>query len=73
MKLVVQRVSHASVEVDGEITGKIEEGLMVLVGFGENDNLWRIAGYGLPIEDDQNASKGLKEYQKFYDIFFRLP
>lgn len=38
MKLVVQRVSHASVEVDGEITGKIDEGLMVLVGFGENDS-----------------------------------
>ena len=37
MKLVVQRVAHASVEVDGEITGKINEGLMVLVGFGEND------------------------------------
>ena len=39
MKLVVQRVSHASVEVDGEITGKIDEGLMVLVGFGENDTV----------------------------------
>ncbi|MEE0934092.1 MAG: D-aminoacyl-tRNA deacylase [Methanobrevibacter sp.] len=38
MKLVVQRVSHASVEVDGEITGKIDEGLMALVGFGENDS-----------------------------------
>lgn len=37
MKLVVQRVAHASVEVDGEITGKIDEGLMALVGFGEND------------------------------------
>lgn len=37
MKLVVQRVVHASVEVDGEITGKIDEGLMALVGFGEND------------------------------------
>ena len=37
MKLVVQRVSHASVEVEGEICGKIDEGLMVLVGFGEND------------------------------------
>lgn len=38
MKLVVQRVAHASVEVEGEITGKIDEGLMVLVGFGENDS-----------------------------------
>lgn len=37
MKLVVQRVTRASVEVDGEITGKIDEGLMALVGFGEND------------------------------------
>ena len=37
MKLVVQRVSRASVEVDGEITGQIDEGLMVLVGFGVDD------------------------------------
>ncbi len=37
MKLVVQRVSHASVKVDGDITGQIEDGLMALVGFGEND------------------------------------
>lgn len=41
----------------------------VLVSFGENDILWRIAGYGLPIEDDNNATNGLKEYQKFYSIF----
>lgn len=38
MKLVVQRVTSASVEVDGEIVGAIDEGLMVLVGFGENDS-----------------------------------
>jgi len=37
MKLVVQRVTNASVEVDDRITGEIEEGLMVLVGFGQND------------------------------------
>ena len=37
MKLVVQRVAHASVEVEGRITGEIEQGLMVLVGFGQND------------------------------------
>ncbi len=37
MKLVVQRVTRASVEVDGEITGKINNGLIVLVGFGQND------------------------------------
>ena len=37
MKLVIQRVSNASVEVEGNIVGEIEEGLMVLVGFGESD------------------------------------
>ena len=38
MKLVIQRVTNASVEVEGEITGQIEEGLMVLVGFGQSDS-----------------------------------
>ncbi|MDO5814573.1 MAG: D-aminoacyl-tRNA deacylase [Methanobrevibacter sp.] len=37
MKLVVQRVTSASVEVEDKIVGKIQDGLMVLVGFGEND------------------------------------
>ena len=37
MKLVIQRVTNASVEVEGEITGQIDEGLMVLVGFGQTD------------------------------------
>ena len=37
MKLVVQRVTDESVEVDVEIVGEIGEGLMVLVGFGVND------------------------------------
>lgn len=40
----------------------------VLLSFGHNDTLWRIAAYGNFIEDDISASKGLAEYQKFYDI-----
>ena len=32
MRLVVQRVTRASVTVDGEVTGKIGRGYMVLVG-----------------------------------------
>ncbi len=38
MKLVVQRVSEASVEVNNKIVGQINKGLMVLVGFGINDS-----------------------------------
>ena len=37
MRAVVQRVSQAKVEVEGEITGQIGMGLMVLVGVEEGD------------------------------------
>nr|WP_315032722.1 D-aminoacyl-tRNA deacylase [uncultured Chryseobacterium sp.] len=37
MKVVIQRVSEASVKVDGEIVGKIEKGVMLLIGIDEND------------------------------------
>ncbi len=37
MKAVVQRVTHASVKVDGEIKGKIQNGLLVLLGVGSED------------------------------------
>ena len=38
MRLVVQRVSSASVEVDGNIIGKIDKGFFVLVGVEEADD-----------------------------------
>lgn len=37
MKLVIQKVSSASVEVDGSCVGKINKGFLVLVGIGKND------------------------------------
>ena len=37
MRLVVQRVSEASCTVDGEVTGAIGLGFMVLVGFCDGD------------------------------------
>ena len=37
MKIVVQRVSQASVKVSREIVGEISQGLLLLVGIEEND------------------------------------
>ena len=37
MKIVLQRVTHSSVEIEGKINGQIKKGLMVLVGFASDD------------------------------------
>jgi D-tyrosyl-tRNA(Tyr) deacylase len=39
MRCILQRVSEASVNVENEITGSIQIGLMILVGFEEADNI----------------------------------
>ncbi len=38
MRTILQRVQHASVTVEGEITGKINQGILALVGFEPDDN-----------------------------------
>ena len=37
MKFVIQRVTHASVTIDGVVTGKIGKGFMVLIGVSDSD------------------------------------
>ncbi len=37
MRIVLQRVNHASVKVDGEIVGKIGKGFLILLGVGKED------------------------------------
>ena len=38
MRALIQRVDHASVTVEGSCVGKIEKGLLVLLGVGPNDS-----------------------------------
>jgi D-tyrosyl-tRNA(Tyr) deacylase len=38
MRALLQRVSHASVTVDEKIVGQIGQGLLVLLGVGQNDS-----------------------------------
>ena len=38
MKFVIQRVTHAKVEVEQKIIGSIQNGYLVLIGIAEDDN-----------------------------------
>ena len=64
MKFVIQRVNHASVEVDGNVVGKIDKGYMVLIGISENDTK-EIADkmikkmIGLRIFEDENGKTNI--------------
>ena len=37
MRVVLQRVNHAQVTIDGQVVGKIGKGYLLLVGFGPQD------------------------------------
>lgn len=64
MRAVVQRVSSASVAIDGETVGRIGRGYLVLLGVGhgdtraEADKLWGKLG-GLRINDDEDGKTNL--------------
>lgn len=64
MKLVVQRVKNASVEVDKKIVGKIDKGYLVLLGVTHTDTR-EIADYlvkklyNLRIFEDENGKMNL--------------
>jgi D-tyrosyl-tRNA(Tyr) deacylase len=60
MRVVIQRVSHASVTIEGEVKSKIGLGLLVLVGIEEADNEEDIQWLsrkivGLRVFDDENG------------------
>ena len=64
MKLVIQVVDEAKVEVEGAITGKIGKGYLVLVGVGQNDtksdaDLLAKKMVNLRIFDDANGKTNL--------------
>lgn len=64
MRFVIQRVTHASVTVDGEVLGKIGKGFLVLVGVSDGDTK-EIADrmvkklLGLRIFEDENGKTNL--------------
>ena len=44
MRALLQRVSHASVTVNGGIVGQIEGGFLILLGIGQGDNEVQVKG-----------------------------
>ena len=64
MKLVIQRVKHASVTVDGNVTGKIGKGFLVLIGIANSDTKEIADQYlkkllNLRIFEDENGKTNL--------------
>ncbi|MBO4982122.1 MAG: D-tyrosyl-tRNA(Tyr) deacylase [Lachnospiraceae bacterium] len=64
MRFVIQRVNRASVSVDGQVVGKINKGLLVLIGVCQEDNE-EIADkmtrklIGMRIFEDENGKTNL--------------
>ena len=68
MRAVVQRVSKSSVTVEGNVTGKIERGLMVLLGVAEDDTVSdaeymanKVAGLRIFEDDEEKMNLSVKD------------
>ena len=64
MRAVIQRVTHASVHVHGELVGEIDAGMLVLLGVGHGDTPAQIAQIGrkileLRIFDDESGKPNI--------------
>ena len=60
MRIVIQRVKHASVTIEGEVKSAIKQGYLILLGVGEDDTKedaeWLIRKIiGLRVFDDENG------------------
>ena len=70
MKAVIQRVSYAEVKVDGAVVGKIEKGMLILLGVHENDTskqadtlAAKIAGLRIFTDDNDKMNLSLKDVE----------
>jgi D-aminoacyl-tRNA deacylase len=70
MRAVVQRVSRASVTVAGEVVGRIESGLLVLLGVAEGDTqedvvflATKIVGLRIFADDEGKMNRSLADVE----------
>lgn len=60
MRIVIQRVSHASVTIEGRVKSEIQKGYLILLGICEDDSAedidWLVRkAIGLRVFDDENG------------------
>jgi D-aminoacyl-tRNA deacylase len=70
MKVILQRVSQASVRVDNQIVGQIQQGLLLLVGFTHSDTeadlSWtcqKIINMRIFADENQKMNLSIKDIQ----------
>ena len=71
MKGLIQRVQHASVEVDGQCIGSIDSGILLLLGVERNDSeeqanklLHKVLNYRIFSDADGKMNESLIQQQK---------
>ena len=76
MRAVVQRVSRAQVDIDGQAVGAIERGLLILLGVGHDDTeqqaerLWsKIARLRIFEDADAKTNLSLADANRLYEWF----
>lgn len=68
MRFVIQRVKQASVEVEQEVIGQIEEGFLVLIGIGQQDTkeiadkmIKKMLGLRIFSDENDKINRSLKD------------
>lgn len=68
MKVIIQKVAHAAVKVDGNIVGAIDQGLLLFIGIGnddgEEDMSWltrKILNMRIFLDENGVMNKSIKE------------
>ncbi len=68
MRFVIQRVKQASVEVEQEVIGQIEEGFLVLIGVGQQDTkeiadkmIKKMLGLRIFSDENDKINRSLKD------------
>lgn len=68
MKIVLQRVKHAQVNIDNNTVGKINEGLLLFIGIGNNDNesiadrlVKKVCNLRIFEDENQKMNKSIKD------------